>query len=119
MAIPSKATVFKQQMDPADRVEWQIDADAVLLEAGETIDTYTLVLDSAAVALGISISTATGYEAAVVNAGLSIRFWLEVLDPTQVAFDSVVQAALTLTINTSSTPARRRQRTFVVEITNL
>ena len=47
MAIPSKATVFKQQMDPADRVEWQIDADAVLLEAGETIDTYTLVLDSA------------------------------------------------------------------------
>lgn len=122
MPIPSEATVFETAADPADRVDWQIDLGDKILEAGESVWSWTLTVDSAAVALGVAISTEAGYTAALVNSNRSLRFWLEVASGFQSnsAFDGEgINVGLTLQVVTDSVPTRRVERTFVVEMRNL
>lgn len=124
MATPPNAFEYSRQMDPADIVDFQIvlsqDGTATaFLEAGEAVASYTLTLTAEAVAAGLEIMTAGAYATSI--AGNIIKFWLEVdsLSQGDPVFDgSGVALGIELTAVTNSSPARTKQRTFVVTVAN-
>lgn len=121
MPIPTNAFEWKAVMDPTDQVEYVIDLkdpDKPLLEAGETIASYTLTLLAESVAVGLTIST--GPRAPVlINGSTGIRVWFEVDSGnwSNAAFNGDgARLPMELTVTTSTTPSRRRQRTLVLKV---
>jgi hypothetical protein len=124
MTIPASAFVFPQMMDPSDLVDFEadMDGDDGMLESNELIENFTLTLLPEAVALGLTIvNEVRGDDTYVLEniGGTAIRVWLEI-DPalrTNAAFlGGGVQLPMELTVWTTSTPSRRRQRTLVVGV---
>lgn len=123
MPVPALATKFEQSMDPTDLVDFEIQLVDRLLETGELATTYTLALMAEATALGLKIAEGitdlgdAAYAPALVG-GNTIRFWLyvEPANRNDAAYDSGATLGIELTIETDSTPSRRRQRTFSVEV---
>jgi hypothetical protein len=117
--IPASAKVFTRQMDPYERLDWiaELSGTDGLLETGETIASFTLTMGAEGAALGVSVLTAAPYTAATTDAAKSVRFWLEVDEAFRenAAFNDAVSIPITLSLLTSNVPARRRQRTMVVE----
>jgi hypothetical protein len=121
MPLPPDALILPDSMDPTDRVDFLIVLNAAggLLESGEGVSNYTLTVRSEGVALGLTIST--GAWSPTTPDAQTIKFWLEVAAGNQsdIAFDAGVTLGLELTINTNSSPSRRRQRTFAVKVKQL
>lgn len=123
MVIPAGAFKFSVVMDPAERIDYQIrlkDAGKELLEAAESIDTYTLTLYPEAIALGLNILTAGAY--APFEDGSNITFWLDVDEgfKQDAAYDgNGATLAMELTVITDNNPARTRQRTLTVGVAQL
>lgn len=121
MAIPLTAFIWDDPMDPSDVVDFIVDCadpDLPLLEAGETIASFTLTLPAESVALGLTIGTSTRAPAKI-NTDTAIKLWLSV-DSGYIANAAFSGAGTSLpvevTIVTSSTPSRTRQRTCVVKV---
>ncbi len=123
MAIPTTAFKFSVIMDPAEKLDYQIrlkDAGKEILEPNESIDTYTLTLYPEATALGLSILTLGDY--APFHDGTNITIWLEVAEAFRLnaAYDGGgVAFGMELTVNTNNVPARRRQRTLTIGVSQL
>jgi hypothetical protein len=120
MAIPAAASAWSQPMDPSDRVDYRIDlVTAGLLGGGEQVDSYTLTLLPEAVALGLTILEDIDH--GPFDDGTSIHLWLEVVEAfrTNTAFNAGVNLPMELTVETTSTPPRRLQRTIVVRVVHL
>lgn len=121
MAIPLTAFIWPDPMDPSDVVDFVIDcADPTLplLESGETIASFTLVLPSESVALGLTIGTAARAPVKI-NTDTAIRLWLSVDSGfiSNSAFSGAGQSLpVEVTIVTTSSPSRTRQRTCVVKV---
>lgn len=121
MPIPTNAFEWKAVMDPTDQVEYLIDLkdpDKPLLEAGETISSYTLTLLAESVAVGLTISTGARAPT-LINSNTGIRVWFEVDNAywsNTVYSGDGVRLPMELTITTSTTPSRRRQRTLVLKV---
>lgn len=118
MAIPSTAVAFGDALDPHEELDFVIAATAIL-ETGEEIDSYTLSLLPEAVALGLTIMEGAGRDIALVESDAAIKLWLTIDDDfkTDAAFVGTGTALpMELTIVTTSTPARTRQRTFLVRV---
>jgi hypothetical protein len=124
MTIPLNATQFRQQMDPADVVDYVADAydtsdpaKTPLLEAGESIVSYTLTMSAEGTALGVTIESVAPRAPALINSNKAIKFWLSVTSgfQTNVAFDGAgTLIPILVTIDTDM--SRRRQRTVVVQV---
>ena len=116
MAIPSSTTVWTQSMDPYDIVDYIIDCSK-MLEEGENISTYTVSLLAEASLLGLTINNSGGYSTTLIS-GNRIRVWLSILPAEQSnpIFVNAVTLPLEVTITTSSTPPRRKQRTVAVTV---
>jgi hypothetical protein len=113
--VPEDAFLFADPIDPTDRLDWltTLDGPEGILETGETIASYTLTVTAEAAALGLEIGTATYAPTNPTN--VSIKFWLECNSSFQnnAAFNADGLAlGVELTVITSSTPPRRRQRTL-------
>ena len=128
MAIPPTATALSQPLDPADIDDYLltvtkagIDTTAFpMLEANEGIASFTLALAADAIAVGLTIRTSGEYPPPTLN-GLDVKFWLSVDASLQGAtiFDAAgITVAMELTIITTSTPPRKRQKTATVRIAN-
>lgn len=124
MALPPNAVLFARVMDPEDIEVFVIELSQGedpddFLAPGEGVSSYTLTLTPEAVAAGLEIKTGGGYATTLV--GLTIQFWLQV-DPGEVddpRFDgSGVSLGIELTVTTTSSPARRKQRTVAVNVAN-
>lgn len=124
MPLPALATKFAQSMDPKDLVDYQIDLAAKILETGEAVSSYTLTVLAEAAALGFTIAQGVAdlsnaaYAPSLVNTNTGLLFWVYV-NPTYVtdpAYDAGVTAGLELTVTTNSTPPRRRQRSFGIQV---
>lgn len=119
MPIPINAFKFTDPMDPKDNIDFLLSLSGVggILEAGETIASYTLALRPESTALGLTIGT--GSYAPSNPTASQILFWLSV-DPTFQANTSYDGAGVILgvevTITTTSTPARVRQRTVAIQV---
>lgn len=130
MPIPVNAVLMKQEMDPADIVDFVANfydtSDATktpILESGETISSYTLTMSSEGAALGVTIETVAPRAHGLITSSAgyvdntAIKFWLSVTgaNATNAAWDATgTKIPVTVTINTSQN--RRRERTMVVTI---
>jgi hypothetical protein len=123
MPIPAQAFTFDAPMDPAEILDYEIklaDGTVKLLEDGETAASYTLTLYPEAVLLGLNIKTGGGYDP--TNDGSIIKVWfdIDVGEQLNEAFDGGgARLAMELTVTTSNNPARKRQRTLVLEVLQL
>jgi hypothetical protein len=118
MPTPATAVPFPSTADPYDHVEWVMQCAGKILEEGEEIASFSAALDSGAIALGVSIDSGGATAPVRVDANQSVQIWLTV-DPSfqdNPAFEAGVQVAITLSITTNSTPARKRQRTWVATL---
>jgi hypothetical protein len=124
MPLPPTAPTFERVLDPADIETFRIilsqgtEPDD-MLSPGEDVQSFTLALTPEAVAVGLLIKTGGGYTTALD--GLDVDFWLEVDSGEQAdpRFDGAgVTVGLELTIDTTSSPMRRKQRTVAVNIAN-
>lgn len=124
MPLPPNTIAFTRPMDPSDIADYAIVLSkgvdtSSFLAADEEVQSYSLTLTAEAVAAGITIKTGAGYATTLTNN--RIRFWLEVSADQQSSsiFDgSGIVAALVLTIVTTASPARRKQRTLSVQVAN-
>ena len=119
--MPSDAATFPRQMDPQEQLDWLLPFGD-LLETGERIASFTLTADADAAALGFTISSGSGRTAAATADGRSIRAWFEVDEAEQdnaawddLGTDCVVEAEIV----TDASPARTRQRSFVLRVRHL
>jgi hypothetical protein len=120
MAVPPNAKTWGRTLDPTDLGDYVaslVGGTIPLLQDGETFETYTLVPSAEAVALGLTIGDADGYEP--VADGETLTIWLSIDEALRgdAAFDGEgVSLPLELTVETDSSPPRRWQRTLVVRV---
>ena len=119
MAIPATAVKWTQTMDPSDLLDYMIDLSTLpsILEEGELIDNYTLTVLSEGVAVGFQIES-TGAYIPVIENGNKITFWVSVEESQRnnPAFVAGMLVPIELEFTTTSSPPRRKQRTFVITV---
>lgn len=120
MALPPNAKAFTQPLDPADLEVFEFtlgQGEFDLLMPGEGVAAFTLAVTAEAAAAGLRIVTEDGR--APTLTGLDLRFWLSV-DPSlfgAAAFSGAgVDLGLELTVKTTSSPYRTKQKTLVVKV---
>jgi hypothetical protein len=111
-------------LDPAERVEYECDFGSgpkPVLAADETITTFTVAVTAEAAALGLEIIEAAPRAPALLPGNQGVRVWLNVdpLEQSNPAFDAGLWLGIEVSVDTSSTPSRHRQRTFEVEVKQL
>lgn len=115
---------WEGELDPSEVLDFEMDfaggTDSVL-EAGETIASFSLALTAEAALYGLRIKTGGGYTAALSAGNTAIIIWLDVdpLEAGNAAFDEGIKLGVMATIVTDSSPARTRQRTFNVTVKQL
>jgi len=124
MSIPPLASVWEQPMDPKDLIDYiaNFAGPIPLLEANETIASFTVALMPEAVLLGILINQDPNRVPAVVQGGKGIQLWFEVNVPDREAEDfsgAGADVGVAFTIITTSNPSRRRERTFKLTVAQL
>lgn len=117
MTIPTDAVVFAEVMDPADLMEYEANMTD-LLDNASAITSFTIALLPDAILAGVQIKSGAAYDPGLVLVNKAIDFWLEVqvADRENVAYTAGIRVGVVITINTNHVPARRRQRTFVVNV---
>lgn len=120
---------FEGKLDPAEVLDFVMDFGGGVLpvldvDNGEQIDEATLELavTAEAAAFGLEIvDDDIDYAPDVITVGKQIRLYLRVNPSFQAdpAFDSGIALGVTATFDTTSTPARTRERTFLVEVVQL
>jgi len=118
MAVPPTATSFGRTLDPNEVLDFGVNL-AGILEPGEQIASYELVLFPEAVALGLTIMSGDGRDHTLFNGDTGVKFWLTIDEDEREngAFDGAgIMLPLEITAVTSSDPERTRQRTFLVSV---
>ena len=118
MAIPPTASRFMATLDPHEELDFVVSL-AGLLEEGELIASYILVILPEAVALGLEFMTGTGRDHALRVDKRAIDFWLSIDDAfkSDPAFDGGgVALPMEVTVVTTSIPSRTRTRTFLIQV---
>lgn len=120
MALPPGAKAFTQPLDPTDIDVFETtigQGTDDLLAPGESVAAFALAVTAEAAAAGLRIMTEDGRAPAL--AGLLLRFWLTV-DTSQfgaAAFSGAgIDLGLELTVKTTSTPYRTKQKTLIVKV---
>jgi hypothetical protein len=121
MAIPPTAAKFARVLDPHEELDWMAPCSP-LLELGEQIDSFEVVVLPEAAALGLTIMSGSGRDIALAENDTGIVMWLTIDDAFvgDAAFEGAGTAlGMEVTIVTNSTPPRTRNRTFVVQVAQL
>jgi len=125
MANPIEAPQFPEPMDPYDEVDFVADfatGDGVnppLLDSGETIAAYTVTLSPEATAVGLTIMNSGLHVTSLESGNTKIKLWLTVSvgEQANAAYDGEgSELGVIFSITTSSSPARKRQRTSIVTV---
>lgn len=125
MPIPATALAFEQPVDPSDVQDFAIilsqgPADAKptpFLLPGETVASFAMSVGAEAAAAGLLIRSDAGYAPTYV--ANKITFWPVIAAAQQSSplFDGDgVRLAIELTVVTSNSPARTKQRSIVVRV---
>ncbi len=123
MPLPSDPIRWEYQMDPSDRVDFDMQfgegADALLdVGGGEAIASYTLTVEAEGVALGLTIGSGA-FAPSLVDSNRTVKLWLEVDSGFQgdAAFSGAgTELGIRIRITTNSTPARVYERTYAVTV---
>ena len=119
MAIPPTAAKFRDSLDPHEILEW-VAPCSTLLESDEQIEEdYELAVLAEGAALGLTIMEGDDRDHKRTNENRDIELWLTIDDAFKgnAAFDgSGVNLPLEISFWTSSTPPRRRNRIFLIQV---
>jgi hypothetical protein len=101
--------IFPGTHDPADISNYAFDF-AGALDTGEALATQAVAVDAAAAALGVTLGV--GSQASSIT-GTQVKFWVSVAAGFQgnAAFVAGLEAAFTITVTTTASPARTLERT--------
>jgi len=121
--IPVDAIVFRSPIDPADQLDQYAqllrdDSATTFLDSGEGVASFSLVATAEATAMGLQIKTGTPYDPALVSPTV-LKFWTQVAPGMQSSplFDGAgLQLGIELTITTTNSPPRIKQRTLVFTV---
>lgn len=97
------ADTFPEPFDPTDIQAYTFDLTNVL-ESAENIATATVTADSGLTVGGVGYPNVVGTK--------TVRFWLSAANANM----GPTEATITLTVTTNSTPARRLQRSGIVQV---
>jgi hypothetical protein len=118
MALPPNAVKLGLpgvQMDPKSVLEWPI-VFGGMLEAGETVASYTLTMLAESSALGLSVASGD-YAPAWDGTDLIVWFEIDSSKWSDAAFSGEgAQLPMELYFETDSTPARKRELTLYLEV---
>lgn len=111
-------------MDPAEKLDFEMDfrsGDDPVLEPGESIATYSVATTAEAAAFGLQIETVPPYAPAMDPSGERIAIWLTVDSGEQgnPEFLDGLPLGVEVTIVTTNSPPRTRQRTFLATVKQL
>ena len=118
MPLPSNPAAWAPPMDPADLLDYKAEFGDWLGE-GQAIATFEVALMPEAALLGVSVKDGEGRQPMLADDDTSIVIWLEVDDARRddAAFSGAgATIGVVFTIVTTTSPSRRRQRTFTVRI---
>ncbi|MCB2060724.1 MAG: hypothetical protein R3E09_10280 [Novosphingobium sp.] len=120
MAIPPTVETFAEPLDPHEELDFRVELGD-MLEADETIDAanWSLEVLPEGAALGLTIMSGNGRDATLSEDDRAVSFWLSIDSGFRdhEAFAGLgTELPLRFTAQTSSAPARRRQRTFQVRV---
>ena len=110
------AAIWEHSIDPYDVNDFSVDCTGIL-ESGESISQYSLVVLPQSELLGLQIKSGGGY-GPVVNGNI-ITMWLDILETEQgnPAFSGAgITLPFELNITTDSVPPRKKQRTLSVRV---
>ncbi len=116
MALPKDPISLNAPIDPAEELDYVMDFNAVL-NVGEIIDTFVLTMSAEGAALGVSIMSGGGRDAAKVEDDRAILVWFKVSSEFQqnAAFAGEgISIGVECRIVTDALPARTRERTFAL-----
>lgn len=105
-----KTPIFLGQHDPADVAAYAV-SFADLLIGNETVAIQSVILDQVSQAAGLAIG-ANDYGPVAV--GNTVRFWMTCSQPGNAAFDTGLQAAITIRVQTSSSPPSLFERSALL-----
>lgn len=116
MTLPTDVKLYLETLGPYDTVEYKIDVSPIL-ESGEGVATYSLVLPTESTLLGLQLNTTGGYSTTLVNN--IITYWLSISSGHQA--DSIFMGAgvtmpIEVTVTTNSIPPRIKKRTVAVTV---
>lgn len=122
MAIPPTAIKFAGPIDPQEVLDYVFPMTPVL-EAGEQIDPadWSLILLAEAVALGLEIIEGDPEfpDPALTEGNTAIRAWFRIDQgfAGNAAFQGAgISLPMAVTLETTSSPSRTRQRTFLMTV---
>lgn len=123
MSTPPTAEKFGKPLDPHEELDWRLNCYSIL-EDGEAIatGTWTLEVLTEATALGLTIMTGSGRDPELISGSRSIVFWtnIDALYQGNAAFDGAgTSLPMRLTFESDALPARKRQRTFIINSAQL
>lgn len=122
------AVEWEGEFDPAEVLEYRMDfydeskePEDRVLEDGEEIVSFTVAVTPEAALLGLTIREDGDYAPTLDVTATKIVLWFEVDADEQdnAAFTAGAQLGVEGTVVTSSTPARTRQRTFLLTVKQL
>lgn len=120
--IPLTAKSIGPAMDPSDVIEYEIEfgGDDGLLEVGEQVASYTIVLSAEAVALGLELGTSTRAPSQPTPTSLRLWFQVNASFRSNAAYSGAGTVfSMEATIVTDATPSRTRQRTLLLTVAQL
>ena len=115
MPLPSEVKTWDDSIDPYDLRPFAIDLTG-FLNVGESVASYTLTLLAESVLAGLEFGV--GDYATEINAGI-ITFWptINVSMQEDIQFyGSGVKLPMVLNFSTDSSPPRRLQRTYAIQV---
>ena len=113
MAIPPTTIVWPESMDPYDVVDYTIDVSN-LLEANESIASYVVSLPAESVLVGLSLGV--NEYGSTISSNI-VRVWFSTIKPNDPAFDYPgTTLPVEITVTTTATPPRKKQRTLGVKV---
>ena len=114
MPLPVGTKVWKETMDPYDKVDYKVDLTKIVLTTEEVVS-FTVTPLTESQLYGLTVGTGA-YASTIVAKQLTV--WLSIA--SQFQNDPVFKKGLTLplelTIVTDSTPPRTKQRTVAVKV---
>ena len=111
MAIPANVQIWAEPLDPYDVMDYTIDVSSLL--EGFGVASYTVQPTAEAALLGLQVGT-SAY--ATTISGNVIRVWFNVALANQNDFQTETQLPVEVSLTTTSSPARKKQRTVVLKV---
>lgn len=114
MVFPKSTKIWKETMDPYDKVDFKVNLTPVL-GTTENVTSFTVVPLPEAELYGLTVGTGS-YAPNIIDKFLTIWLFIAPAFQADVAFVKGLTLPIEVSITTDSTPPRKKQRTVAVKV---